>query len=395
VRNLVGSHRRQRASPHPGRGAAWTGLFLALAVVAVVATKGLWTELMASVLNLGPVSAPQGSVLWQAPCSPEAVCAVNSAGKVLLAVSAPGEGSDAGVAGSGGGAETSLFAVENGKTTVISRESGTTLAMAFFDLNLTGPLDGVARSEDDWRAVTVRSSDSRSSDPGSSDEVETEPHEDVLCREPGLGQAQRFQTKGDIVTAACSWVEEANLLLGAFSMGFSDDPKGLVIGVGPNGEELWSRPIGEKPVHRLATRPGTGLIAAATPDTIALLDGKGNLLWSKTLRTQITDLAVYSKGGPVVVAGGTLLVYDRRGNLIWKKSGRTLLSAVACAGQRIAVAGDAGVVVYDEDGLEKWILTCAGRPGDIALDPEGLLLAAVLESGAVILAQAPGTATTD
>lgn len=400
----MGSHRRQRANPRPSRAAAWTGLFLVLAVAAVVATRGLWSDLVAGLFNLGPVSAPQGSVLWQAPCSPGSMCSVSSAGEILLAgpIGGPvdgnavgeGGGNPTGAAGAGG-AETCLSLVSDAETTTILTRSGTSLAIAFFDPALTDPVGGLVYSLSDWRAITVRAVSAGDAGAGAAPGGEGggAGGEEVFCHEPSGGRAPLRVTEGAIVTAACPWADEIDILVGLFSPGLSGDPQGSLAGFGPGGEELWSCSMGEKPVHRVAARPGTGLIAVATPDTIALLDGHGNLLWTKTQRTDVTDLAMYSRGGPVVVAGNTLLVYDRRGNLIWKKVGRTPFRAVACAAQRIAVAGEEGVVVYDEDGLEKWVLTCAEAVRDIALDPEGRLLAVVLESGAVMLAQAPGTTT--
>lgn len=382
----MGSHRRQRSSPRPGRGAAWVGLFLLLAVVAVLASRGLWSGFVADLLNLGPQSAPQGTLVWQATCAPGSTCAVGQGNRVLVVSPAAADGQSAtAVAEAAGGTVTGIMSLES-----------TVLDAAYYDPALTEPVGGGTYGAGDWRILTVREAAAQpggsgvSGDSGSA-ETAGPPFitEEVLRLEPASAAKPVYLSTDAIVTSACGWVDEALAVIGLFDPGLKGDPRGMVVAVGGGGEVLWSRTVGRDPVHRVVARPGTGLIAAASPNTLALLDSHGNLLWSKTMRTEITDLALGSRGGPVAVCGKTLVVYDRRGNLVWRKQASGPLRAVACAADRIAVATPDGAAVYDEDGLERWSFP-SSAPTDLDLDPSGDVLALVLETGTLVLARAPG-----
>ncbi len=353
----------------------WAGLFLLLAVLAVLASRGLWSGLVADLLGFGPDSAPQGTILWQTSCVPGTVSSVNSAGKVLLV--SPAQGGDGAAAG-----PSTLAVAAEGAVTLVATISEAVLAAGYFDPALGTLPSGKSYGADDWRVATVRS------DPPEDDGLL---REEVGLTEPGTGPALVYSVADAVVTSACAWADDAELLLGLFRPGLKGEPKAEVMAVGPGSEALWSRELGPAAVHRLVARPGTGFVAAATPKTLALLDSRGNLLWSKTLRTPITDLGLQSRGGPVVISGGTLLVYDRRGNLIWRKRSRTPLLALDCSADRIAVAMATGVAVYDEDGLERWRLATATAPTEVDLDPDGELLSVVLGSGSLVVARAPGS----
>lgn len=379
---VAGAHRRQRPSPRPSRGAVWTGLFLLLAIVAVVSSRQLWSGLAASLFNLGPGSVPQATVLWRATCPPEATCALGSAGKVLLVTTTQ--------SGDGVAAETSLTLAVNGETTAILTEPGIPLAAGFYDSGLAEPPGGPAYTADDWRVVVARSMRGGTVEGAGSAQNGGLLAEDVLCLESGGGRSVAYSAGDAVVTSAYPWVDEANVLVGLGVPDASGNLEGKLLAVSAGGEAFWARSVGRAPVHRVAARPGTGFVAAATPKSVALFDSHGNLLWSRSLKTPITDLAIQSHGGPAVIAGRTLLVYDRRGNLTWRKEGRTPLKAVVCAADRIAVASGDGVWVYDEDGMEKWGLACSASPSSLALDPTARLVAVVLESGTLVVAQAPG-----
>lgn len=387
----MGTHRRQRSTSPAARGAAWVGLFLLLAAVAVLASRGLWGDLVAELLHLGSQSAPQGSVLWQAPCPPGSLLSVSADGRVLLAFPTSG-GAD--TAASAATPRARIAEVSAGVTTVIGDVDGSVLAVSYYDRSppATAAAAAVAGgagggpAPGEWRAIVVR------------DMVPTAPDQPVLLEEevsrpgPGLGAAVLYRASGTVITAGHPWVDDALALLGAYDPSAGAEGKGSVLAVDDGGRVLWSRAVGPGPVHRLTARSGTGYVAAATPRLVALLDNRGNLLWSKTFREKVTDLALGSRGGPVVITGGELSVYDRRGNLIWRKRSREPLRAVACAAERIAVADAGGLVVYDEDGLERWSLACASAPVDLALAPTGDLAAVVLETGTLVLAGAPGAA---
>ncbi len=453
---VVGSHRRQRSSPRPGRGIVWIGFFLLLAVIAVLASRGLWSGFVADLLNLGPQSAPQASILWQAPCSPGSLCTVNSDGGVLLV--SPGGAGDG-----QGGKPINLAEASDGAVVAIAKLDTPVLAAGYFDPGLGSLPSHRPYGTGDWRVVSVRVKGGAGADAGvagagadsaeagaggaetgaggagagadgaetgaggagaGTDGAETGAggagagagspeaaggedgdvpsdgrpallREDVLRLEPVGGEDVVFRSTDAVATAACAWADEAEVVLGLYSLGRSGDPEGVVLAVGAGGETLWSHAVGPDPVHRVVARPGTGFVAAATPSVLALFDSHGNLLWSKSMRTPITDLALQSRGGPAIIAGGSLLVYDRRGNLIWRKQTRAPLRAVACAAERIAVATDTGVAVYDEDGLERWSLACASAPTDVALDPGGDLLATVLDTGTLVLARGPGVPSSE
>jgi len=177
--------------------------------------------------------------------------------------------------------------------------------------------------------------------------------------------------------------------------GSSGQPQSRVVAVGGAGQEVWSREAGREPVHRLATGTGTGFVAVATPRGLLFLDGRGNLLWSKTFRAPVSDVAIQSHGGPALIVGGKLESYDRRGNLLWRKEADSPMRALDCAAGRLAVTTDGGVKVYDEDGLERWTLATAAPAQRVALDPTGNLVAVTLEPGTVVVASAPGTQRSD
>ncbi len=393
----------------------WAGLFLLLAGAGVVISRHLWPGLAGTLFNLGPASLPQAAVLWRASCPPDAGCALGPSGKVLLVTGAAGAGGSGG-GGSGGGAagggvttgdaapQTGLLMAVNGETTAILTEPGQPLAWGFFDPALAEPPDGRVRAGDSWRVVLARAGGGgpagsgqvgESAGSGEASAPDGFLSEEVLCVEAGGSRVLAFTSGNGVATAACAWVDEANLVLGLYAQNADGNLEGKLIAVGSGREALWTHSVGRAPVHRVAALPGAGFVAAATPTTVGLFDSHGTLLWSRTLKTPIRDLALHGHGGPVVAAGDTLLVYDRRGNLIWRKKARSPLRAVACAGGRIAVAGDDGVAVYDEDGMARWALACPSPPVSLDLDREAKLLAVVLESGTLVVAQAPGAARSE
>jgi hypothetical protein len=382
---VSGTHRRRTASTRPSRGAVWTGLFLLLALVAVVASRGLWSRALSSLLDLRPASVPQASVLWQVPCPAGSSIALNVAGQVLIVTSQAES------------ASTSVDVAADGTVTTVTAVPGLPLTAAFYDPGFTQPPGGRAYSSADWRAVIVRQAQLTAAAADAAPEEQLVAGdagsfaEEVYCLEAaGVGAAPDYVAPGAVVTAAYPWVDQAEIILGVYDPGGSADPEGSVVAVGSGGVKLWAHSLGPVPVHRVTGRPGTGLVAAATPEIVALLDGRGSLLWTRKLKAPAVDLAIQSHGGPVVVSSGSVLAYDRRGNLVWKKTSREPLRAVVCAGYRIAVAAGACVVVYDEDGLEKWSLVCSAGVLDVALDPTGKLAAALLESGTLVLARGPG-----
>ena len=383
---VSGAHRRRTASTRPSRGAVWSGLFLLLALVAVVASRGLWSRALSNLLNLGPASVPQASVLWQAPCPAGSSIALSAAGQVLVVTSLAES------------ASTSVAVAADGTVTTVTSVPGLPLTAAFYDPGFTEPPGGRAYSAADWRAVIVRQAQlpAAAADAAPGEQLAAGGAgifaEEVYCLETAGVGAPVYVATGAVVTAACPWVDQAELILGVYDPGGSADPEGSVVAVGSGGVKLWAHSMGPVPVHRVTGRPGTGFVAAATPESVALLDGRGSLLWTRKLKTPAVDLAIQSHGGPVVVTSGAILAFARRGNLVWKKTSKEPLRAVACAGYRIAVAAGASVVVYDEDGLEKWSLACSAGVLDVGLDPTGKLAAALLESGTLVLARGPGVA---
>ncbi len=440
---VAGAHRRHRPpGPRPARGAAWAGFFLLLAAIAVVASKNLWSGFGAGLLGFGSGEAPQGSVVWQASCSPTSVCSLASGGEVLIAEVSPDNG-DA-------GPSVTLRQVVAGRATTILSAEGSLLAASHsepgFVLRDGSPVDAGL-----WRVVLARArkaeeaggaeaaveqggaggqgrvggagaadagSGSASSPEGASAASASQgaalaeggaspgqsagpPAEDgssnFLLEEAAwldeTGARGASRTSGGVLTAGLAWLDDATIAAAIYCPKGASAAEGVVMAIGPDGSVLWTHDVGHAPVHRLASRSGTGLIAAATPGSLALLDGGGNLLWSKSMRDKIIDLGLQSHGGPAVIAGDRLLSYDRRGNLLWRKNIGPA-RALACLGDRIAVATVKEIVVYDEDGLERWSLACAAAPTDLAIDPGGAFVAVVLDSGTLILAQAPGQAAT-
>lgn len=406
-----GAHRRQRSSLRPGRGAIWTGLFLLLSTVAVLASRNLWPGVAENLLGLGPPSPPQASIVWQAETLADAMCSVNAAGDVLLA--SPG-----GKAADGGATRpTAVGLASAGKTTLLFTSPASLLAAAFYCPVAVETPEGMTRTSSDWRVILAGGAGKAGGETSGSSGVESgvatgrassEPGdtagsnssdgsgeggfliEEALAVEPGGQPVPVFRAKGSVITAAAAWADGASLLLGLYAPAVAGDAEGRVIAVGSSGEELWSHAVGTSPVHRLATRPGTGFVAATTPNSVTLFDSHGNLLWTRTLRAGIIAVAVQSHGGPAVIADGKLWVYDRRGNLVWRKQAASPMTSLATGGNRIAVAAGREVIAYDEDGLERWSLTCAATPTALSLDPEAVTVAAVLDSGRVIVARVPG-----
>jgi hypothetical protein len=376
---VAGTHRRHRPSPRPGRGPVWIGLFLLLAVVALAISQDLWTDLARNLIGTERRPVPQGAILWQAQCPSGAIVSVNSWGVLLLAHHSGGE--------EGQARKVTFRRLTARDNTVLAVSEGSPVAVAFRNREAAPPDEAADPAGEEWRGVVVRPlADGPAGAPGGF----PGPAEQIIWVGQDSGAAEAYVSHGAVVTAAYPWVEGARAVFGLYYPDMGTGPQSAVVAVGEAGQELWTRAIDRLPVHRVVSRPGSGFIAAATPGTVALLDSRGNLLWSKTIRSKVTDVALQSHGGPAVISGRRLLVYDRRGNLLWRKDAEDPLKAVACAGNRIAVAHGARVVVYDEEGLARWSLTCPEAAVEIALDAEAGLVAVVLESGAVIVARAPG-----
>jgi len=351
----------------------WTGLFILLAAGGIVLTRGLWAGALAALLNVRAEDIPQADIVWTCPGPAGSLCAVSPSGRVLLVGPPPNAGD---------GTLTGVTVIEAGRPSPVASFEGLGLEVSFFPSGFQAPPGGRAYTPEDWRLLVARTppTDTRS---WLTDEV--------ICIETGGKVVATCKVAGAVVTAACAWVDEADILLGLFEPAADPDERSRVIALAPDGTELWSRCLGSAPAHRLAARPGTGFVAAATLDTVALLDSHGTRLWAVTLRTSVTDMALGSRGVIAVATDTTLLAYDRRGNLMWRKRFPSTVRATAAAGGFVAAATDRGVTVYDEDGLAKWHLTCAASPRDIAFDQSGRFLAVVCESGVVILARAPGS----
>lgn len=370
---VVGTHRRQRSSPRSGRGAVWAGLFLLLVIFALIISRDLWAGLFEILLGRGPRPVPQAAVDWESECPAGVHLALTPSGVALLAYPTSGDRPD----GSPGVPTASIALVSGGTYSTRLSRPGSPVGVAFRPPDLSGT--GTAPAEAEWVVVLARSWDEAPGQPG----------ERAVAVAPGGGERDIYALPGAVVTVARGWFDGAGFIVAFYFAGVASPAQGLIVAVGDAGQELWSRVVDSLPVHRVAVRSGVPFVAAATPNTLALLDARGNLLWSKTIRGGISDIALQSHGGPAVVAGGKLFVYDRRGNLLWKKTGAAMVS-VACAAKRIAVAGPDGVMVYDEDGLEKWSLACPSPALDVELDWEAGLVAVVLDSGRLVVARAPG-----
>ncbi len=371
----VGAHRRQRPSPRSGRGAVWTGLFLLLLVVAAAVSRDLWADLGGGLLGLGGQALPQGRVLWRAEVPAGALFCLDSSGTAYLAYEPPG--------GAAPAPRTRVVAVSaSGSEKSLVDASGSPLALGFEEFP-AGEADGESPPACSLRVVLVRAADGA---PVS---------EELLWLEPlgsGDGAEVAHRTERAVVTSAAAHADGPSVVAGLYV----SDPagegvaEGRVIALGPGGQELWAAKMDRRPVHRVAARPGTGFIAAATPERVTLFDSQGHLLWSKRFRSGVTDLALQSHGGPAVVSAGRLLSLDRRGNLVWRKEAETGITALSCAADRIAVAIGGGVVVYDENGLARWWVPCDGSPVEVSLSPCGRLVAVVVDSGTLLVAEAPG-----
>ncbi len=374
----IGAHRRQRPSPRSGRGAVWTGLFLLLLVVAAAVSRDLWADLAGGLLGLGRQALPQGRVLWTAEVAAGALFCLDSSGTAYLAYEPPGGAPPAPrtrvVAVSASGSEESLADV-----------SGSPLALGLEEVEEVpaGETDGESPPTRSLRVVLVGT--------GGGDLVS----EELLWLEPlgsGDGAEVAHRTERAVVTSAAAHADGPSVVAGLYVPDPAGEgvPEGRVIALGPAGQELWAAKMDRRPVHRVAARPGTGFIAAATPERVTLFDSQGHLLWSKRFRSGVTDLALQSHGGPAVVSAGRLLSLDRRGNLVWRKEAETGITALSCAADRIAVAAGDGVVVYDENGLARWWVPCDGSPVEVSLSPCGRLVAVVVDSGTLLVAEAPG-----
>jgi hypothetical protein len=338
--------------------------------VAVLASRGLGPGLLDAVLNLKPDSVPEAAPIWQAESPGAFACSVDSAGRVLVLSKGSGGAPQPGT--------VTVSVVTAGTGTVALSVAGSLLAAGFRDSSLVLAPDGDPVEADEWHLVLASPAGFLS--------------DDVMCLDEAGTEVARFRTDGEIATSGCCWADESSMVIGLYRPASSEQKQGAVVAIGADGHELWRRSMGKEPVHRVASRPGTGFIAAAGPGLVVLLDSHGNLLWSKDIRAPVADIAVQSHGGPAVSAGNDLLVYDRRGNLVWRKRGSSPIIDLDCSAKRIAVARPDEVIVFDEDGMERWRLTCQEAPVSVDLDPEGLRVAAVLESGVVLLAQAPGSA---
>ena len=378
---VAGAHRRQRPSPRSGRGAVWIGLFLLLAVVALAVSQDLWSEVARGLLSTERRPVPQGTVLWQAPCPVDALVSVNSWGVLLLAYREEGATHHS--------SRVTLRQVTARDETVLAVDIERPLALAFRNREAASPDEAPLDGAEDWRAIVIRPLVLSG---GDASRGFSGPAEQLISLGPDSDQTEAYISQGAVATAAYLWADGFRAVLGLYQPDLGSGSRSIVVAVDDSGREQWSRLIDRLPLHRVVSRPGSGFIAAASPEVFALLDVRGNLLWTKNMRSKVVDLALQSHGGPAVISGRRLLVYDRRGNLLWKKDADELLTAVACAGQRIAVAHGATVAVYDEEGLLRWSLTFSSKVVNLELDAEASLAAVLLDTGNVVVTRAPGGA---
>jgi len=367
----VGAHRRRRPPPRSGRGVVWTGLFLLLAVVATVVSRNLWPDLVEELLGTVRVSTPPGLVLWEAECPDAGLISVDSGGRVLVVPQRGG----------------AVLLLDRGSPEKLGLPlPGTVLAVS-----VKGPPAGALAEEGPppavWRVVMAAPA-------GGADTFLSERlfWHDIASSGAEVPPAEgSLVTQDEAVTAACGEVDGAEVAAGLYEPGLSGDPRGSVIAVGAAGQRLWSRVLGDQPVHRVAGRERSGFVAAATPERVFFLDTRGNLLWSKSFKEGVTDVALQSHGGPAVASGELLASYDRRGNLLWRKRFESPVRFVASAGGFIAAAWGREVLVFDEEGVERWSVSAEARPTAVALDPTGKVAAILLDSGRLLVTQAPGT----
>jgi len=397
----AGAHRRRRPAPRSGRGVVWTGLFLLLALVATVASRDLWPELIEDLLGAARRSTPPGLILWRTHCPAGTVAAVDGSGSVLV-IPAAGDG-------------PALLLSAESRDEVPLPADGTPLAVAVRESQAAVPSSEPGAPPSVWRVVVAAAAPGERDGTGSGqDAASTEGTSAGAGREgggtflweriswhdmvidpaaPAVGGGA-LDTCGETATSASASVDGAEIAVGLYVPDATDEPRGVVVAVGPAGQRLWSRTVGDRPVHRVAGRPRTGFIAAAACDRVTFLDTRGNVLWSTSFRGGVTDLALQGHGGPAVLTGDRLVVLDRRGNLLWRKKFETPVRALACAGERIAVAWGHEVLVFDEEGMERWSISADASVLRVVLGPAGEVAAVFLESGDLMVVCAPGTSAT-
>jgi hypothetical protein len=345
-----------------------------LLVVAAAVSRNLWTDLAGGLLGLGRQPLPHGEVLWRAEVPVGALFCLDSSGTAYLAYEPPG--------GTAAASGTRVLAVSaSGSGESLLDAPGSPLALGLEEVAAEGAGDPPPSRS--LRVVLVRPADG------------APVCEELLWLEAfglGGGAEVAYRTDRAVVTSAAAHADGPSVVAGLYVPDPAGDgvAEGRVIALGPGGQELWAVTMDRHPVHRVAARPGTGFIAAATPERVALFDSRGHLLWSKRFPSGVTDLALQSHGGPAVVSVGRLLSLDRRGNLVWRKEAEAGIMALSCAADRIAVATGGGVVVYDENGLARWWVPCDGSPVEVSLSPCGRLVAVVVDSETLVVARAPG-----
>lgn len=362
----------------------WVGVFLLLATVAVVGSRELWLSRVRELLGIGVGSVPQAEIVWKVDLAPSPLIITVSDGCVLAVCrAAPGEtaGDDTGPA-----ATTQVVQLgRDGTAAVLSTMPGTPLALEWHSQETGATGDAADSGSADWWAGTATWAPVGDDPAG--------PFAETLVWVRGSSSAAAFSTPAVITAAALSGPADVTLVA-VFHPAAEQESSAALVAVGAAGEELWSTTTGSDPVHRIAAEQAAGagsFVAVASPRELMFLDGRGQLLWTRSQRHPIIDIDIQSHGGPVLGVGGELLSYDRRGNLLWRKEVGESVTALDCSGGRIAAASGTLVAVFDEDGLERWNLVCAAPVVGLALGPTGDALGVSVASGQLIVARAPGS----
>lgn len=369
----------------------WVGLFLLLASVAVVSSRDLWLSRLGDLLGAGGGNVPQAEVLWKAELPPSPLVAL--ADDFALVAGPSTTGGDA-AGGFGPTGSRLAFTTRGGPPETVLAVTGTPLTLELRAQARETTPGAAGTSSDWWLGVAVVTQ--AGSEPGG--------HAENLVWHCGTAIAGNavsgtsppagYTTNAAVITAAALSGATDLSFIAIFEPGSGGEPCSTLLAIGPAGEERWARRIGTQPVHRIAASKTVGagdFTAVATPRQLLLLDGRGSLLWTRDQRKTIIDIGLQSHGGPVLAVAGELLSYDRRGNLLWRKDIGDTITALDCAAGRIAAATGPTLTVFDEDGLERWSLTCAQPIAGLALGPSGASVAVSVTSGQLVVAAAPGS----
>jgi outer membrane protein assembly factor BamB len=114
--------------------------------------------------------------------------------------------------------------------------------------------------------------------------------------------------------------------------GSEDD---AVVGYTPDGEEIWSQPVNERPLSVVITDDSEYIIVGC-PERVYIFTHDGSLLWTAELPGDVNHIAV-TPHGEYIAAGcdinvgllGFFVVFNSDGTIFWKTKTINIFRGVA------------------------------------------------------------------